>query len=463
MTDSEGYKYLPAFVEKMAKEHLSPQVIDLFIHYYKKAILGETGLLHEKDIKALPLKEVKGFESITEYAAAGKAALKDTVAITLNGGLGTNMGLKGPKSLLTAKNGKTFLEIILQHTRQQGVEMAFMNSFSTHEDTMAAIEKIMPDFSPSYFLQNKFPKILQSDFSPAAWPQNPDLEWNPPGHGDLFLALNTSGLLDQLIKNGIQYAFVFNCDNLGACIEESLLGYFAENNFPFMMEVATRTPSDMKGGHLAKHKDGYLLLRESAQCPNGEQSAFSDIGNYCFFNTNNLWINLPALHSYLKTHDVMKLPMILNAKTLDPRDPNSPPVFQVESAMGSAISLFPEATVIRVPRTRFFPVKKCSDLLAIRSDYFLLSTDNRLVQNPDRTTDNLKISLDPVYYGKIDEFDERFKQGTPSLMHCSELHVSGNVYFEKEVTILGKIKIKNSSGTPKTIKAGTTVSSDLTF
>ena len=463
MTDSDSYKYLPAFVEKMKKARLSPQVIDIFKHYYKQAVLGENGLLYEKELESIAVHDVKEYEAINEYTGAGKAALKNTVAITLNGGLGTSMGLTGPKSLLTVKNGKSFLELILLQARQQGVRLAFMNSYSTHKATLAAIEKIMPEASPSYFLQNKFPKILQKDFSPATWPKDPDLEWNPPGHGDLFMALSTSGLLDHLIENNIQYAFVSNCDNLGACIEESLLGYFAEHHFPFMMEVSPRTPSDMKGGHLARHKKGHFLLRESAQCPKDEQSAFSDIQNYCFFNTNNLWINLLAIQNYLKSYGIMKLPMILNAKTLDPRDPDSPPVFQVESAMGSAISLFPEATVIRVPRTRFFPVKKCNDLMAIRSDCFLLTPDNRLVLNPDRTTDHLKISLDPVYYAKIDQFDKRFKQGVPSLMHCSELNISGDVYFEKDVTVLGKVKIKNTSGTPKTIKAGTTLSKDLTF
>ncbi len=119
-------------------------------------------------------------------------------------------------------------------------------------------------------MQHKFPKILQKDYSPASWPKNPKLEWNPPGHGDVYTALLTSGMLDSLLADGIIYAFISNSDNLGARLDESLLGYFAHHQFPFMMEVAEKTPADIKGGHLARHKNGRLILREAAQCPANE-------------------------------------------------------------------------------------------------------------------------------------------------------------------------------------------------
>ena len=56
------------------------------------------------------------------------------------------------------------------------------------------------------------------------------MEWCPPGHGDLYTALVTSGLLKQLRERGIHYAFVSNADNLGAVIDANILGYFAQNN-----------------------------------------------------------------------------------------------------------------------------------------------------------------------------------------------------------------------------------------
>ena len=34
--------------------------------------------------------------------------------------------------------------------------------------------------------------------APASWPKNQELEWNPPGHGDIYTAMTTSGILDHL-------------------------------------------------------------------------------------------------------------------------------------------------------------------------------------------------------------------------------------------------------------------------
>ena len=288
MPNSEVVGNLPAFVEKMQNEGLQPLVIDTFAYYYNQVVTGETGLVFDREIQPLEPHEIADFNNLKKYAAAGRHALDQAVRIVLNGGLGTTMGLTGPKSLIEAKNGKSFLEITLKQAENSGVQLALMNSFNTHAATLAALSKLKPLQTPLHFIQHKFPKILQPDLSPASWPENPALEWNPPGHGDVFTALITSGMLKHLMENGIQYAFIHNLDNLGARMETSLLGYFAEHRFPFMMEVAEKTPADIKGGHLARQKNGRLILREAAQCPQDEIAAFQDITRYRFFNTNNI-------------------------------------------------------------------------------------------------------------------------------------------------------------------------------
>jgi UTP--glucose-1-phosphate uridylyltransferase len=377
------------------------------------------------------------------------------------------MGLTGPKSLIEAKNGKTFLEIILNQAESSGVPLALMNSFNTRDATLAALSKLKPSPTPLQFVQHKFPKIRQQDLAPATWPQNPELEWNPPGHGDVFTALNTSGMLKQLLKNGIRYAFIHNLDNLGARLEESLLGYFAEHGFSFMMEVAEKTPADIKGGHLARHHNGRLLLREAAQCPREEIAAFEDINRYGFFNTNNIWINLKSLKALFEKEQTIRLPMIINPKTVDPRNPDSAPVFQIETAMGAAISLFDDTTAVRVPRSRFFPVKSCNDLLALRSDCYVMGEKNNLKINPKRLSagrsDTVKIRLDPDFYGKIDLMEARFREGLPSLVNCESLSIEGDVHFESEITIKDSVSIKNNQNSPAVIKKGSTINKDIVF
>lgn len=458
-----GTGHLPEFIAKMTREGLPSIVIDTFAHYYEKVLTGETGMIRDAEIEALQEAEIPRYEALAEYESAGRAAFPRSVRIILNGGLGTSMGLTGPKSLIPVKAGRTFLELLLRQSERHEVTLALMNSFSTHEATLAALDRIGPRRMPLCFLQHKFPKILQEGFGPAAWPRNPELEWNPPGHGDIYTALETSGMLDRLTEAGIRYAFISNSDNLGASMDERLLGFFAEKNLPFMMEAARRTPADVKGGHLARARGGGLLLRESAQCPEAELDAFRDIERYRYFNTNNLWVNLDYLKRLIAEKKGVRLPMILNPKHLDPRDEQSPAVFQVETAMGAAISLFDGAAAVSVPRSRFFPVKKCSDLLVVRSDYVLLAEDGGMAPNPRRRSEDLKVSLDSRFYGKIDRFDARFPEGAPSLADCESLTVTGDVRFAAGVTIRGRAVITNASDAQAVIPPGTVVEGSLTL
>merc|ERR1712190_136580 len=155
-----------------------------------------------------------------------------------------------------------------------------MNSFSTSADTLEALAKY-PDLgtgSDLEFVQNKAPKVTESDLTPASWPDEPSHEWCPPGHGDLYPAMLGSGTLDKLLSMGFNYMFVSNSDNLGAVLDLKLLTYFAQSKAPFMMEVATRTDADKKGGHLAKDsRTGGLLLRESAQCAPEDEEEFQNV------------------------------------------------------------------------------------------------------------------------------------------------------------------------------------------
>jgi UTP--glucose-1-phosphate uridylyltransferase len=135
--------------------------------------------------------------------------------------------------------------------------------------------------------------------------------------------------------------------------------------------------------------------------------------------------------------------------------------------MGAAISLFDGTAAVRVPRNRFYPVKTCNDLLAVRSDCFLYTEGQSLRINPAREelkrTDVVKVKLDPKYYGKIDGLDERFGDGVPSLVDCDSLTIEGDVGFEKDVTIKGSVCIKNRQKSREIIKAGTIIDQDLIF
>ena len=277
----------------------------------------------------------------------------------------------------------------------------------------------------------------------------------------MYTALYTSGTLQALLDQGVRYAFIANSDNLGAAVDPTLLGYFSKHQLPFMMEVAERTPADLKGGHIARHVNGGLILRESAQCPSSELDAFRDIGCYRFFNTNNIWVNLKFLLTLIQEEKTVRLPMILNPKTLDPRNAYSPAVFQLETAMGAAVALFKGARAVRVPKTRFFPVKTCNDLLSLRSDRFIIAENEQLILNPECRSDFVRIQLDPDFYGHLDLFDQRFRDGVPSLKDCESLTIHGDVRFEGEVTIKSHFVIQNTHPTKAVVKRGSFIDKDM--
>lgn len=422
---------------KMYAAGVPAAMVKTFRHYYAQLLAGETGIIPSS--QALPVEALPTMDELQHYREEGLHALNRAVVITLNGGLGTTMGLETPKSLIPVKDGHTFLDIIVQqvlHLRRKhevALPLLFMNSFNTEHATAEALaaHPTLTQPMPLGFCQHKVPKLRQDDLRAVEWTADQEKEWCPPGHGNLYLALYTSGLLKELLERGYEHAFVSNVDNLGATLDLALLGYIAAETIPFLMEVAIRTTADRKGGHLAQDRERRLILRESAQCPPEEVALFQDTERYNYFNTNNLWLNLRALDKLLRQREgILDLPLIRNAKPVDPTDPTSTPVYQLETAMGQAIGLFPNAAAVVVPRSRFLPVKDTGDLLALRSDLYQLAEDFTVQRNPARiVADEVDIQLDKEYYRTVAQLEVHFPNGIPSLLNCRRLHIEGEVFF----------------------------------
>ncbi len=438
---------------KLAADGASDALALSFSAGLDRLIAGETGMISEESIT--PLDGVVGLEELPPGGQQARDALSATVVIKLNGGLGTGMGMTRAKSLIDAHGGMSFLDVIAHQVlavrARSGVRLplVLMNSFATQADSLAALhahEGIEADV-PLDFLQNRVPKLRADDLSPVEWANDPELEWAPPGHGDIYAALAGSGLLAQLRGAGYRYAFISNADNLAAVIDERILGWIAREGIPFVMEAADRTEADRKGGHLAASSDGGLVLREVAQTAQADLDAFQDVDRHRLFNTNSLWIDLGALTDLITRHGGgLDLPLILNEKTVDPKDPSSTPVIQLETAMGAAVSLFEGAQALRVPRSRFSPVKSTSDLLVLRSDASCLDNDFSLGLAAQRNGIPPVIDLDTRFYRLLSDFDARFKAGPPSLIGCERLSVVGDVSFGEGVVVEGSVSLNGESG-----------------
>jgi UTP--glucose-1-phosphate uridylyltransferase len=438
-----------AAAQKMRDAGAHEEAIRAFESAYRRLDSGQEAMLASSELE--PAEDVPALEELADVDAAD--SLEGVAVIKLNGGLATTMGLQEPKSLIEARDGRSFLDIIIGQVvalrRRHGVRLplVLMNS----DATRAATEKALADhpeiehegLAPA-FMQSMIPKLDADDLTPVSWPKAPALEWAPPGHGDVYGALRRSGMLADLLEQGFKYAMISNSDNLGAQLDPRVAAHLAREEIPFLMEVVEGTEADRKGGHIARRRsDGQLVLRETAQTPPQDEESFRDFRHWRYYNTNNLWLDLRVLDKALEQADgVLELPLIVNRKTVDPRDSESTPVIQLESAMGAAIESFPGASLLLVPRTRFVPVKSTDDLLVLRSDVYEVGPEMQVEPVPERSDELPYVELDSRFYKLLDQFEQRFPDGPPSLRQARRLVVVGDVTFGAGVVVRGAVELE---------------------
>ncbi len=441
---SEG---LAAARAAMTERGVDASAIKVFERFYRMLEEGAQGLMPEDTID--PLTAVTRLEQLGSSEEERAAALAQVAVVKLNGGLGTSMGLSGPKSVLKVRGELTFLDIVVRQVlalrARYGVQLPLllMNSFRTREESLAVLRaypELPVEGLPLDFVQNAEPKLTADSLAPVSWPADPSLEWCPPGHGDVYVALQGTGVLDALREKGILYIFLANVDNLGATCDPDIAAWMIDGNVPYAAELCERTANDRKGGHLAVRKsDGQLVLRESAMVAPGEDDFFQDNVRHPLFHANNLWVDIEVLSRLLAERDgVLGLPIIVNRKTVDPTDKSSTQVIQIESAMGTAIEVFPGSQAIAVPRNRFRPVKSTNELLLVQSDVFELDEDSKIVSTITHPDPSIRLS--PAY-AMVDDFAARFPDGPPSLRECTSLEVSADATFGAGVRCVGDVVV----------------------
>ncbi|KAM7419890.1 hypothetical protein PAMA_016813 [Pampus argenteus] len=389
------------------------------------------------------------------------ASLNKLAVVKLNGGLGTSMGCKGPKSLISVRNENTFLDLTVQQiehlnkTFNADVPLVLMNSFNTDEETNKILQKYKHHrVNIHTFNQSRYPRINKESLLPIAKSMRVNGEnveaWYPPGHGDIYTSFYNSGLLDKLIAEGKEYIFVSNIDNLGATVDLFILHHLmsqpADKRCEFIMEVTDKTRADVKGGTLIQYED-HLRLLEIAQVPKAHVDEFKSVTKFKIFNTNNLWISLPAIKR-LHEKNAMDLEIIVNPKTLD----GGLNIIQLETAVGAAIKSFDNAMGVNVPRSRFLPVKTSSDLLLVMSNLYSLDAGSLTMSKKREFPSTPHVKLGSSFT-KVQEFLARF-ENIPDMLELDHLTVSGDVTFGKNVSLKGTVIIIANHGDRIDIPAG---------
>ncbi|XP_046403634.1 UTP--glucose-1-phosphate uridylyltransferase isoform X1 [Ischnura elegans] len=438
---------------------------DRFTELFGRFLLEEGPSVDWERLEKLPEDAVREYGTLPKPPPdMVKEMLSGLVVVKLNGGLGTSMGCRGPKSVIPVRSDLTFLDLTVQQiehlnkTYDTNVPLVLMNSFNTDEDTARIVRKYSGlQVEIHTFNQSCFPRLNRDTLLPITKDCNveADIEaWYPPGHGDFYESFQNSGLLRKFTEQGRKYCFISNIDNLGATVDLSILNLLmnpSENGHKsaseFLMEVTDKTRADVKGGTLINYENKLRLL-EIAQVPKEHIDDFKSVKTFKFFNTNNLWVKLDAIERVLR-HGTLNMEIIVNKKTV----PNGLNVIQLETAVGAAMKCFEGGLGINVPRSRFLPVKKTSDLMLVMSNLYSL-TNGSLVMSPQRmfpTTPLVK--LGDNHFAKVKEFNNRFA-AIPDMMELDHLTVSGDVTFGRGVSLKGTVIIIANHGDRIDIPAG---------
>ncbi|CAM9849618.1 unnamed protein product, partial [Bubo scandiacus] len=414
-------------------------------------------------IQRPPEDSIQPYEKIKARGLPDNIAsvLNKLVVVKLNGGLGTSMGCKGPKSLIGVRNENTFLDLTVQQIEHLNksyntdVPLVLMNSFNTDDDTKKILQKYSHSRVKIYtFNQSRYPRINKETLLPIAKGVSCSGEntecWYPPGHGDIYASFYNSGLLDNLIGEGKEYIFVSNIDNLGATVDLYILNHLMNppngKRCEFVMEVTNKTRADVKGGTLTQYENK-LRLVEIAQVPKAHVDEFKSVSKFKIFNTNNLWIALSAIKR-LQEKNAIDMEIIVNPKTLD----GGLNIIQLETAVGAAIKSFENSLGINVPRSRFLPVKTTSDLLLVMSNLYSLNAGS-LTMSEKREFPTVPLVKLGSSFTKVQDYLRRF-ESIPDMLELDHLTVSGDVTFGKNVSLKGTVIIIANHGDRIDIPAG---------
>jgi len=436
--------------------------IDKFLKLFSRYIKTRSSKLAWEKISPPPSSMIVEYSEASPPGSGSVPDLLNKLAILkLNGGLGTSMGCSGPKSAIEVKDHLNFIDLSvrqvehLNSTYGTSVPIILMNSFNTKKQTEKLVGKYRNVWS---FEQSMFPRIYSDTLLPVLSDSahqsssEEDIEktfegWYPPGHGDLFESLQDSGMLDKLIAEGKEYLFVSNIDNLKAVTDLSILNYVASRKIDFLMEVTEKTRADVKGGTLIDY-DGRLRLLEIAQVPEYHKTDFTSIRKFKIFNTNSIWISLSAIKEVLQKN-LLDLEVIENRKKIGTGEE----VVQLETALGAAIKHFSNSKGMVVPRSRFLPVKMCSDLFLLQSSLFSVK-HGTLVMSGNRTTDTPPVvRLVGKNFKKVFDYKKKVK-GPINIDELDRLTISGDVSLGKNVTLKGNVIIVADDGQSISIPDG---------
>lgn len=324
----------------------------------RNVVKGEVTAPQPGEVGDLPPAGSPEHERLRARGAAALAA-GELAFCTMAGGMATRMG-GIVKALAEVFDGRSFLDLRLAENRSASaragrpVPLWLMTSEATHDALTEALAKAGAPAHVACFRQDLSLRLNPDGSLFFDDEGKPSL--HATGHGDLIDALRRSKLLDAFRANGGRYVWITNVDNLGASIDEAILGRFveaAERGVDVQCEVCPKAGD--KGG-IPVHAEGKLQVLEEFRLPPEFDPMTVDV-----FNTNTFLVRAEPIAGANVPFTYFEV-----EKTVDGR-----PAIQFERLI-QEITAHLSSTYLRVPRdgaeSRFLPVKDNEELVRRRED-----------------------------------------------------------------------------------------------
>ncbi|MDB6094804.1 MAG: 2-alkenal reductase [Verrucomicrobia bacterium] len=210
---------------------------------------------------------------------AGEEALRAgrVAAFTVAGGQGTRLGFDGPKGTfpVTPLKQKSLFQVFAEKIHAAGVRYKrplhwfIMTSHQNHAATVAFFEENsyfgLDKGRVHFFRQGRMPAV---DFNGKILMESKGtIALSPDGHGGSLRALERSGALDLMQREGIDTLSYFQVDNpLVRAIDPAFLGWHLIHGSQMSSKMVPKAYAEEKLGHFCV-QDGHSVVVEYSDLP----------------------------------------------------------------------------------------------------------------------------------------------------------------------------------------------------
>jgi UDP-N-acetylglucosamine/UDP-N-acetylgalactosamine diphosphorylase len=215
----------------------------------------------------------------TAAKAAGETALRvgRVAAFTVAGGQGTRLGYDGPKGTypVTPLKKKTLFQVFAEKIRAAAIRYGkpihwfIMTSHANHEATEGFFKENnffgLDESLVHFFRQGRMPAV---DFNGRILLETTgSIAMSPDGHGGSLRALDRSGALDLMKREGIDTLSYFQVDNpLIRVIDPTFIGFHLLRGSEMSSKMVPKAYAEEKVGHFCT-QNGKSVVVEYSDLP----------------------------------------------------------------------------------------------------------------------------------------------------------------------------------------------------